>query len=204
MLLIDTDAFCKLAICGLLEASARALGEPLADCRRLPALPHMLSRGQLHRRYGPTLCLDVKSQSAAIPPVPSPSGTWLDTLSAVTDIDPGEAQLFAVAIENDAKVLSGDKRAMKAVCSVPAAAHALQGRIVPVEQVLRQLCNDLGVDAVRTAVAPAMMFDSMISVCFSPDNSDPASALDSYLRDLCLLVDPTILWPPARKTRPTD
>ena len=47
-LLIDSDAFCKLAASGLLSDAAALFN---GECGRLPALPHMLRRGQLLYRW---------------------------------------------------------------------------------------------------------------------------------------------------------
>src|SRR5688572_31331079 len=51
-LLIDSDAFCKLAICELLDDAAAVLGASSAECGRLPALAFMLRKGNLRRKLG--------------------------------------------------------------------------------------------------------------------------------------------------------
>jgi len=48
-LLVDSDAFCKLAASDLLSDAAMLFDAELPDCGRLPALPYMLRRGGLPR-----------------------------------------------------------------------------------------------------------------------------------------------------------
>ncbi len=55
-LLVDTDAFCKLAVGGVLHDAIALLGADLSECGRLPALPHMLRRGGLRKKFGPKAC----------------------------------------------------------------------------------------------------------------------------------------------------
>ena len=55
-LLVDTDAFCKLSVAGLLESAANVFDTSLLECARLPALPHMLKRGALRKHYGDEHC----------------------------------------------------------------------------------------------------------------------------------------------------
>lgn len=43
-LLIDTDAFCKLAVSDLLREAVRVLGVELRECGRLAALPQRARR----------------------------------------------------------------------------------------------------------------------------------------------------------------
>jgi len=55
-LLVDTDVFCKLAVCGLLPKAVDLLGADLTECGRLPALQYMLKKGRLRTFYGPDNC----------------------------------------------------------------------------------------------------------------------------------------------------
>ena len=66
-LLVDTDAFCKLGVAGLLEDSTGVFGTRLTDCGRLPALPYMLRKGRLANRYGRDACNSLVSYAEAMP-----------------------------------------------------------------------------------------------------------------------------------------
>jgi hypothetical protein len=112
-LLVDTDAFCKLGVAGLLSDTLALVG--VAECGRLAALPYMLRRGSLRRRYGAVACDALIPTAEAMQVLPTPSAEWLDRFASLTDVDPGEAQLLASAAEHQLLLLSGDKRALRAI-----------------------------------------------------------------------------------------
>lgn len=195
-LLIDSDAFCKLAIGGVLDDAVRVLGEDLSNCGRLAALPHMLRRGKLRRTFGPDACDAVIDLTANVPVIGSPSEVWLDKLTPVDAIDPGEAQIFAAAAESGLIVVSGDKRALQALKTVAGFADALPGRIVVLEAIVIALCDDIGLSEIRTRMQPLIALDKVIQVCFSQGNENPREGLVSYYRDLAAELSPLILWNP--------
>ncbi len=195
-LLIDTDAFCKLAASNVLDDALGLLGVTPVDCGRLPALPHMLSRGRLYNQLGVEICEEIRPLVAAFSLAPQPGDEWLDKLASVSGIDPGEALLFAAAAEGGLVVVSGDKRALGALKDVEGFAHALSGRIVVLEAILIALCDHLGTEEVRRRVARIKNLDTAFRVCFSPENPDPVSALQSYFRHLEDQVRPLNLWAP--------
>lgn len=194
-LLVDTDAFCKLGIAGLLDPAVNTL---VADgaCARLPALPHMLKRGSLVRNYGAEACaaLIPKAEGMAVAPVAPDE--WLAPLVSIPSIDVGEAQLLALAAHESFLLMSGDKRALRAVHELPAFAEALDRRVVILEAILLELCNQLGEERVRHAVQPLTSSDTTIKICFSEGNPNPEAALASYVDALEAEVHPLILWKP--------
>ena len=175
-LLVDTDIFCKLGIAGLLEQAVALFDVPLAECGRLPALPHMLRRGRLPKLLGVEACgklvLLAESMSAQTPP----STSSLEKLAKIDRIDVGEAQLLAAVAD----------------LGIP----MLTGKIASLEAVLMSLCMKLGNDAVRAAVQPILATDTMVKVCFSPGTTDPVVGLRSYLGTLKRDVVPLVLWEP--------
>lgn len=195
-LLIDTDAFCKLAVADLLREAVRVLGAELRECGRLPALPHMLRRGRLRRRYGEDACESMLNIVGNLPSVPQPTADWLDPLAPIQAIDPGEALILAAAAESGAMVVSGDKRALEALKDLEAHRDALAGRIVVLEALLLTLCRGLGTGTVRHRVRPLVALDRVVRVCFSSEGADPEEGLQSYLKDLQKVVSPLILWDP--------
>jgi hypothetical protein len=195
-LLVDTDAFCKLGITGLLQDAVRILGADLRECGRLPALPYMLSRGSLRKHFGAEACDGLISLADAMPVVPEPSIAWLDKFTAIEAIDPGEAQIFAAAAEFGLMVVSGDKRALRAMTSIEGLPDALAGRIVVLEAILLALCERLGSEDLRRRVAPLIALNKTVEVCFSPGSSDPREGLRSYYRSLAADVEPLVLWNP--------
>ncbi len=198
--LVDTDAFCKLGLAGLLTDALASFGASLTDCERLPALPHMLRRGSVPRRFGKDNCEHLIEAANAMPALQSSASLWLDRFLPVPDIDPGEAQLFATAADQKLHVLSGDKRALRAVSKVEGAAQALAGLVVPLEAVLIALHGSIGADKLRARVAPLRSLDTTVGICFSEGNADPLSALWSYYGSLASEVEPLTLWRPPSST----
>lgn len=198
-LLIDSDAFCKLGVAELLSDALNALGADPGDCGRLPALVPMLRRGRLRKAYGAETCERLLQRATTMAAVSESSVEWLDRLTPIPDVDPGEAFLFAAAVPGFLTVLTGDKRALRALKDVPGFDAAMAGRIVVLEALLMLLCDRLGADVVRGRVQPLMASDKTIRVCFSEAGADPRGPLGSYLRELVAETHPLILWePPAR------
>ena len=153
-LLVDSDLFAKLGIAGLLGRLLEFLGVELAECGRLPALPHMLRRGGIPALYGSDRCerlVPTADQMGVIPPA---STSWLARVAGVSQIDAGEAQLFASAAEHGLLIVTGDKRSVIAMSQLDAFPAALSGRIISMEAALLALCGRLGAEPVRAALAP--------------------------------------------------
>lgn len=201
-LLVDTDAFCKLGVAGLIEDAADVFGARLPDCGRLTALPHMLRRGNLVKRYGRNACDALIPHAEVMPAVPRPGAAALDSLAASDAIDPGEAQLFAAAAELGIPVISGDKRAIRALKHVRETHAPLARRLVTLEAVLLKLCERLGLEDVRRRVSPLAVHDKAIGVCFSRGSPDPRDGLRSYNERIVSEVHPLLLWDPDAKERP--
>jgi hypothetical protein len=195
-LLIDTDAFCMLAVGGILEDGLRVLGADLTKCGRLPALPYMLRRGRLPRKYGVDICNELARIADGIPVIPKPADAWLELLAPLESIDPGEALIFAAAAEHGKSLLSGDKRGLRVVKDVAGFPAALEGRIAVVEAVLLALCDRLGPEEVRRRIQPLLDHDLVVKICFSNSAEDPRIGLRSYFNSLTTELAPLLLWNP--------
>ena len=193
-LLVDSDAFCKLAASNLLSDAATLFDAELRECGRLPALPYMLRRGALPRTYGADACYGWIPLAESMPPIEQAPMMWLDQLTPIPAIDPGEAILFSVAAELALPVISGDVRSLRALKSLGQFAEALAGRVVLVEAVLLALCGRFGTGAVRGRVEPIRGIDTVIRTCFSPGVQEPEVGLRSYLRDRESKLAPLVLW----------
>jgi hypothetical protein len=199
-LLIDTDAFCKLGMAGLLDPAIEALGAA-GGCGRLPALPHMLRRGRLPRTYGADVCERLLREAEKLPSHHDPDAHWLDELTGRREIDPGEVALFAAGATTGSLVLTGDRRAVRALAAVDSLHTALAERVVMLEAMLIRLCDDLGVDEVRRCLEVVRRHDRIISICFSAENPDSRLALHSYHQDFAEEVHPLKLWEPVEDTQ---
>ncbi len=195
-LLVDTDIFCKLAAGGVLREAVARLGADLSECGRLSALPHMLRKGKLTKTYDPKTCRELISLANEMQVVMASGNTWLDKLTPVRDIDPGEALIFAAAAEMRLLVMSGDKRALRALKDVDGIPDALAWRIVALEPILIALCDSLGSDELRRRFRTSTMSDKVVRVCFSDENPDPRAALISYYESLAVDLAPLQLWDP--------
>jgi len=195
-LLIDTDVFCKLQIAGLLTNVAGLLAARLDDCGRLPALPHMLRRGRLRKLFGEKVCDALVLVAEGMPTIPQPSDIWLDRLTPVEGIDIGEAQLFAAAAERGLFVMSGDKRALRALRDVKGFTAAFASRVIVLEAAILGACDQLGADEVRKRVTRIAAMDKMVQICFSASNQNPTETLLSYFQALGAELDPLVLWNP--------
>ena len=193
-LLVDSDAFCKLGASDLLSDAVALFRAELGECGRLPALPHMLRRGQLRGTYGATACNRLIPLAESMPPVVDPPTSWLEQLAHIPDIDPGEAILFATASDRRVPVVTGDIRSLRALKSLDRFPEALEGRIAVLEAVLLALCGQLGTAAVRSRVEPVLQVDTVMRICFSPEGEEPEVALRSYLRDRRRELEPLVLW----------
>jgi hypothetical protein len=195
-LLVDTDAFCKLALADLLQDALGSFGVVPAECGRLPALPHMLRKGKIRRFYGSDSCDRLLVIAESLPEIGHPSASWLDRLARVETIDPGEAQLFALAAEFGLVVISGDKRALHGVKTIEGFPASLEGRIVVLEALLVALCRILGSEEVRRRISVLAGSDQTIKVCFSSGNPDPEAGLRSFYNSLARDLEPLKLWSP--------
>lgn len=195
-LLVDTDIFCKLTVSALLGDSARLLGSTEPECQRLAALPHMLRRGQLRKQYGEAISDSLISHAENMAVIETADSAWLEPLVGLPAIDPGEAQLFAVAARGGLLLATGDKRALRAVRNVPVVATAISGRVAVLEAVLIGLCDALGAEVVRGRVQPLVRFDKVVLSCFSARNANPVEGLLSYYAALSRELAPLKLWNP--------
>ncbi len=195
-LLIDTDVFCKVGQCGFLDDVLAIFGATKSDCGRLAALPHMLKRGRLRKQLGVAVCDNLISQAEALPVLPDPELSLLDMLNPIADIDPGEAQIFALAAQRTLMVITGDKRALSAVKSLGFFCEKLNGRVVVLEAILIHLTSQLGVEFIRHRIKPLRSIDTCIRICFSSNNADPIAGLKSYYAALAKDVEPLRLWKP--------
>lgn len=133
------------------------------------------------------------------PKMPVASTEWLDKFVGVSDIDPGEAQIYALAAEKELRVLTGDKRALKAVGSLSEVSAKLDGNVVTIEAVLLGLSNsNHGSDAeLRERGSVLGTYDHMARAVFASASSSLDDALDSYFRSVEREAQPMRLWRPA-------
>jgi hypothetical protein len=200
-LLIDSDAFCKLAAANLLDDALALLGLTKAQCARLPSLPHMLRRGHLRKTLGDAVANALDPIAQSVTAMDEPSEAWLEPLVANPAIDVGEAQIYALAAEHESLVLTGDKRSVVEVSKLPQFRQRLDGRVVTLEAVLLGLAGTMTEADLRSGGSLLARYDSMARAVFSSPESSLKEGLESYLGDLQRKAGPMALWRPGNGGR---
>lgn len=135
--------------------------------------------------------------AVSFPTMPEPSAEWLDKMATAIAIDPGEAQIYALAAEHGALVLTGDKRALKAVSLLPELYTKLDGNIVTMEAVLLGLIVQMTDADLRARGKVLGTYDQMAKAVFASSNSALDNALGSYFVSLEAESAPLKLWRPS-------
>lgn len=150
LLLIDNDALLKLTRYGLLDKAVALFDCTITDVRVLATAKYVL----LPAKNRLLFCEDEESYSRLesflkiAKPLDARSANpeLLDAMSAIQNIDTGEALLLAVgATASSALVITGDKRSVAALFSHESVAHvanALLGSVVSMEVLFSCLIED--------------------------------------------------------------
>lgn len=207
-LLVDNDALLKLARFGLLDTLVDMFSVNVHDIRVLATARYSLlpakNRLLRCRDEGSANSLeDFLTKSEPLNLVDT-NTSLLDALSAIPSIDAGEALLLAVgASDHEALVITGDKRALTALCAEPSISHvadSLAGRVVTLEVIFWQLVkNDF--THTQSCVRSKPGVDKAISNAFgmsAPATIDSArEALASYINHLQGITSGLLLAPPS-------
>ncbi|NJO39177.1 MAG: hypothetical protein HC865_00350 [Cyanobacteria bacterium RU_5_0] len=195
LLLIDNDALLKLARYGLLDEVIARFDFTITDVRVLATAKYVL----LPAKNRLLFCEDEESYSRLksflkiAKPLDARSADpdLLDAMSAVQNIDTGEALLLAVgATARDALIITGDKRSLAALCSHESVAHlanALAGRVISMEVLFSYLVENQFTH-VQECVRSKPDVDKALNIAFGV--TIPASyesvqeALASYINHL--------------------
>lgn len=201
-LLLDVDAAVKLAHWGILQELPTLLNLQWDHCATLTSLRFRAQRsmekpdGKLF--HSAEAALVVVAICRELPVLPADT-QLLGSLQDAPGVDAGEAVLLsALAASADARMLSGDKRCMRAVAELPAADRAgLAGKCIVVEQVILHALDVRGLQWLRERVCALRHIDKAIMIalgsrCDAPEAS-VREALRSYIREIEQACDPTLL-----------
>lgn len=166
----------------------------------------MLKQGALRRRLSDQVLERVQAWCEMVPGLQTePAVRWLETLTPIDDIDPGEALLLAQLAEEPTSILlTGDKRALRTLSShseLAALTRRLTGRICCVETALR-VCVDAqqNIEGVASALSPLRRYNTMIRAVFSRGEDtrieDFRAAIESYEEALRREVAEGLLFKP--------
>lgn len=136
-------------------------------------------------------CIELMSPAGA------PEPELLAILSAVPQIDPGEAVLMSAAAgATNGVFITGDKRALAAFAQHPAK-DVLSGRIICIEQIVKRCLQVEGREWILDNVCPNRTRDKAVSMVLGSlcDASleNLTDGLNSYINELDRLADPSLL-----------
>jgi hypothetical protein len=202
-LLIDVDALCKLAHWRLLAELPGLSGFPLKECASLSSARHRANRA-LTKPDGKTF-RDVAAAQEAVNAIDQMRGvikidpTAMSVFEDVAGIDAGEAVLLTALDTNPgARLLTGDKRALRALAELPLEVRQrYAGKIILVECVLLAALNAFGLEWLRERVCPWKEIDKSTIVIMG-SRCDLADArvregIASYIREMVELCDPSLV-----------
>jgi len=195
-LLIDNDFYIKLELAGLLDRTLALLACTLSDSRRLPDLVPQFRGKKWRTKYGDGPCRILREKAEQIDIAPEPTTHWLEQFVGNPAFNPGEAMLLALAAETPLLCLgTADKRAMRAVPSVPGLVTAMAGKLVAIEHVCLALCETWGVGEIKRCFQPTLAFDKQLQSCFSCDTEAAVrEGLRSYARSYEAEIGASMFW----------
>ncbi|MEN9863130.1 MAG: hypothetical protein RLZZ601_894 [Pseudomonadota bacterium] len=191
----DVDALCKCAHWDVLDSLPELLGFEWAEAATLSSLKYRALKAQ-EAPDGKIFktAEAAKLANSTIDKMNLNFNSAMDVfpeLSDVVGIDGGEAIIFsAVAQHAEGYVLTGDKRALRALSKIPKTSNIefLKNKFICVEMLLLMLVDKYGVNWVREHFCPAREIDKTIMVILGSrcdaNEESIREALGSYLREL--------------------
>ena len=201
MYFIDVDAICKLAHWSILLHLPDLLGCKWTDIATVSSLRYRAQRaiespdGKLF--HSSAAALTVVECMTHMSAMPAPDATVLESLNGIAQVDPGEAILIAVTLNDPTSLfITGDKRALRAVAKHPLAAH-LAGKVALVEQVLELCLKQQGREWLLINIQEHRGIDKAISMIVGSrcDASleNLSAGLGSYISEIRSLCDPSMI-----------
>lgn len=201
MLLVDVDAFCKLAHWKILPHLSKLLGIPWQNIATISSLRFRARRalakpdGKLFRNTeAAKLVLETMELLGQLD---EPSPETLALFEGVPQIDVGEAILLSlVADEPSLHILTGDKKALRSLASHECA-NLVSGRVITLEQIMLLCLERMGESWFKKHVCPFKEIDTSIRVVMGGlcNNSvyELRLGLTSYINEIARLRTPPLL-----------
>jgi hypothetical protein len=202
-LFIDIDALCKLAHWRLSAELPKYCGVDWADCATLQSVAFRAKKsstqpdGRLFRSV--EAAHEVLRVTSLMSARLAPNIDHLSILQDLSGVDAGESILFAsIAASNDHRLLTGDKRAIRAIAALPETLRfPYHNKVIIIEQVLTAVLSDIGVERLREYICPWLDIDIAVrNVMGSQCNASASSVregLDSYVKEMTDLCVPSLI-----------
>lgn len=182
IILADNDVVHKLTCCDLLNEFMAWLESPPNEIYILPTLIYKL-RKVLKNDATSLARLEnfVKNNTKEVPAVD------VESLKRFSSLDVGEQALLAVFVENseNAKFLTGDKRALREIASLASEDddlyRSLSSKVQCLEMIMLGLIEKFGFDAVNDKVKVIKNIDSVLKMTFGRSEAHALEALASYV-----------------------
>ncbi len=203
MLYVDVDAFCKLAHWNILPLLADLTNHQWDNIATVSSLRYRATRaaekpdGKLFYTADAAKiackCIGQMGQ------LPEPNPETLVLFDEIPQIDPGEAVLLSLTIEDQSGCfLTGDKRALRALSHLKCAV-SLTHRVVTVEQILLLCLEKMGETWFMEHVCPYRHIDKAIYIIMGSQCSGTElsirEGLESYINEISQLCNPTLTKP---------
>ncbi len=194
--LIDSDVARCMCTYELIEDLATALGVGLEDFFVLSQLKyqlHLANAGKAQKKLGSAAAVAqaIKLVDQASEVVVMAESANYALLEGTPDIDGGELALFAALCDNpDTGLVTGDKRALIALCKVtgPIEANFTWAQILCLEEAMTRLVAHFGLAHVSDKVRSHAGANTAIELIFGKSQAAKASDVDegfkSYLSHL--------------------
>lgn len=191
---LDNDIIHKLAACDLFLEAISSLNLEESDLRVLANAHNFFQNSRHFKNYPDNLrnrMIDVAQKYTKV------DETCLDIdvindLKKIQGIDPGESLLTAAALNEESFYLTtGDKRYIKALGSatqIQSIQLKLSGRVICLEQVIKQIIYCKGFENTLTKVLPGRQYDKSLGAIFGSGEKctqdNVVTSLNGYIQDL--------------------
>lgn len=194
--LSDNDIVEKLAVCDLLDDTLAAFAVTRSDVSVIPTLRHRIggrARARAENRLGAEVVARLLDFLEGVQEIRDYSSEDQALLDDIVGIDPGEAVLLAATgVVTDYRLLTGDKRCLRTLATVPecqSIALRIQGRVLCFEQVIRRLIDHFGFDHVHSRIVPVLLScDTALRTAFGSGvhatEPNVVECLQSYIDEL--------------------
>lgn len=205
----DNDFLQKLVRLGLWDEFLRAHDYPSVFTLR--ASRYRYKQAKRRKNLGEKTCDQILAAIDATKTVPEVSQLLLNKMCGVDGLDEGEALLFGAAYTDPGSfVLTGDKKAIKALAAAEALASVcsgLGGRVYCLELAMAMLLGHLGLRRVCDSVCSNPGVDKTLEMIFPRKDIAEApvtEAFDSFLKDLKREANGLLGYPPRADSIPPD